>query len=205
MEEIDIEKFAEFEGKAKKTSLESYLKTLGAIFALVGFFWGIYEFRISQKWEKSKLLVELINSFEENEEIDIVQEILDYDERKIELEDTTIIFRNVDLIPTLRHYEIDNLENLTNEEMIIRDAFDEFFNFFEKLASFEKTKILKFDDLVYFYYWFDIVVDIKKYKPNVPEEKGDLQKAIDTYIESNDFKSMQYLLHKYKIEHKTPQ
>ncbi|MCG8328454.1 MAG: hypothetical protein MI974_12245 [Chitinophagales bacterium] len=184
------------ENATPKIRITTILKIIGAVLSLCGLFWGIYEFRVSQQWQKGKLLLELIDSFEKNPQIDLVKEIVDYDERKIELSDTVILFQNEDLLQILKYYPIDDLENFTNEEMEIRDAFDNFFDFFGKLSSFEKAGVLKFDDLIYFHYWFDVLTNFNKYKSNVTS--GDLQQILDDYIHKYEFYAIEYLLEKYK-------
>ena len=66
----------------------------------------------------------------------------------------------------------------TEEESAIRDSFDAFFDFLHKLYAFRRNGLLAYKDLAYFFYWFELVRNIGKYKENL-----EIQERIFNYIE----------------------
>ncbi len=63
------------------------------------------------------------------------------------------------LVPALRVTKMDT--GFSDEQQKIRDAFDGFFDFFDKLYAFPQLGLLKFDDYVYFNYWLGLVKHIE--------------------------------------------
>jgi|ERR1019366_9816869 hypothetical protein len=73
----------------------------------------------------------------------------------------------------------------------MRDVMDRYFDFFTKLASFTDIGLLTFRDLKYFFYYFELLVGIEKYKGSGFEQAlnrylgayrfGGCRKCLDAY------------------------
>jgi hypothetical protein len=111
------------------------------------------------------------------------------------------------LVSALRVVPKDSYFEFQPEEQCIRDAFDSLFDFFHKLASFQRNKLLEFEDFTYFYYWFGMINHISYYK-----EKGDLpkqeslllEKRIHEYIVEYGFLGVPELLAEHKKRYPNP-
>jgi hypothetical protein len=177
------------------TYADLVFKILAGTGAVIAFVVGFRQYRWGQKLQKTRILGDLIDSFENDKLIEAACSMLDWDEREVVMEGGAIPFKNEMLVSALKVVLMD--QGFSKEESYIRDSFDAFFDFFEKLYSFQKRELLAFEDFDYFYYWLELVRDIEKYKGS-PE----IQKAIDQYIDSYYFIGVRKLLTQYS---KNPQ
>lgn len=160
----------------------------GAGFA---FLVGLRQYQRAQTYQKAEVLLKLIDSFEEDPKIDAACQMIDWDAREVQLsEAATFHFSNGMLVQALRVPKMD--EGFTAEESYIRDCFDAFFDYFHKVHAFWKSDIVSFEDLRYFYYWFELLRSIGHYK-EIPE----LQGALETYVAKYKFKGISELLAEY--------
>jgi hypothetical protein len=172
-------------------SLGSITAILGWVVAALAFFFGLLQYKKGQNWQRGRIILSLIDSFEKNKRIEMACTMLDWDERDIPIDGGKILhFKNDMLVSALRAPEMD--VGFTDEENMIRDAFDEFFDFFYKLYAFKKSKLLHFSDFTYFYYWFELLRNIGGYKKN--KEIGDV---IDNYLDAYCFAYVKELLKEY--------
>ncbi|MGA9387768.1 MAG: hypothetical protein WBV70_02955 [Candidatus Bathyarchaeia archaeon] len=181
---------------------------VGGVGAAIGFVLGFRQYRKGQNWQRAQIVISLIDSFEEDKQIELACTMLDWDEREIALpgkESTRVLqFKNEMLVSALRVPEMDiasfgqksaNDEKgaFTEEESIIRDAFDAFFDFFHKLYALQEGGLLSFSDYVYFYYWLELIRDIGNYKKDQR-----IKSALDNYIDSYRFIGIKELLRQYQ-------
>lgn len=172
---------------------DTIIKIAAALGAVIAFLYSLRQYKKGQMWQKADVILNLIDSFERDEQIDLACSLIDWDEREVDIGlPTTFRFRNELLVKALEVREMDS--DFTPEESKIRDAFDAFFDFFEKLYSFQRTGLLSFGDLAYFYYWFELLRDIGRYK-KIPS----LQPAISKYLEAYHFRGVQELLRQYSL------
>jgi hypothetical protein len=190
---------------------EFWFKVIGGIGALVGFSFGLYRYSESEKWQKMKVLLELLESFKKDGLIQATCFMLDWDERDIDVGDGRHIqFKNEMLVDALRvtyseqsgSLPMDRTPSLDREsedkgafkpdEAAIRDCFDKFFDFFDKLEGFRRNKLIKMSDLTYFNYWFELVHNIGRYKGN-----ESIKRTIDAYVKTYNFQGFQELLKLY--------
>lgn len=186
-------------------SLANLMVVLGGIGAAVAFIVSFRQYKKGQNWLRAKVVISLIDSFERDEQIELACTMLDWDEREIVFPGgKSVKFSNDILVSALRvpemdvcssSQEFDTIEEppFTEEESMIRDAFDCFFDFFHKLYSLEKGKLLSFSDYVYFYYWLELVRDIGVYKK---DER--IKKALFNYIDCYRFTGIKELLKEYE-------
>jgi hypothetical protein len=167
----------------------SFQWVLSAIGFVTAFIVGLWQYRRAQRQQKVSLLLPLIAEFETDEEIQAACYLFDYDAGSFSLKGHKYKFRNADLLNALKVVEWD-LE-WPPLEGAIRGALDRYFDFFSKLGSFVDIHLLKFQDLKYFYYYFELLVGIEKYKGTGFEQSltryldayrfGDCQKCLDAY------------------------
>lgn len=182
------------------------LKVVAAFSAAIAFIIGLRQYIRGQHWQKAQVLLTLMDSFETDKQIEAACAMLDWDEREVTVgEDRTIKFRNEMLVSALRVPIMDIASSdrlgsseeeivFTNEESMIRDAFDAFFDFFDKLYAFQRSELLTFTDYTYFYYWFELIRVVGNYKQNQK-----IQTALDKYIIAYHFRGFQRLLEQYKL------
>jgi len=173
------------------TLINLLLQVAGGIGALIAFLFSYRQYKKGQTWRKARVILSLIDSFEQDKRIELACEMIDWDERDLVVNGKRIHFKNDMLLTALRTPKMDT--GFSEEETIIRDAFDAFFDFFHKLYSFQEGGLLEFSDFVYFYYWFELICNIGKYKQ---DER--IQQVIDNYIDTYNFIGFKKLIEEYK-------
>ncbi len=83
-------------------------------------------------------------------------------------------------------------ESFTVEEQLIRDCFDIFFDFFAKLYTLKQSKLIRFKDVRYWDYWFEIMRRVGTLKQN-----KNYQRLLDDYIEEYKFIGIRNLIDQY--------
>jgi hypothetical protein len=185
------------------TFADLVLKVLIGVGAVIGFLVGFNQYERGQAWQRATVIMSLMESFDKDPQIKMACQMLDWDNRPITVDkDRTIAFSNVMLLRALRVEEMDDVSSApsssgsspqyTSDEVIIRDAFDQFFDFFDKLAALQSAKLIKFEDLSYFYYYLELIRDAGRYKEN-----SAIKVALDTYIKKYNFRGIQSLLREY--------
>lgn len=178
----------------KIAEIDLLVKTLGFLGSISAILFGVYQYQKGQRWQKANILLTLIDNFESDKNIRIAREMLDWDKRKISIDDTrNIEFENAKLIKALAVVDWDD-DKFTEEESCIRDAFDSFFDFFHKLYSFQRNGLLKFNDFAYFFYYFELLRDIEHYKGN-----DGLKNIVANYIDSYHFIGIRHLIKQYEL------
>jgi hypothetical protein len=192
--------------------LSSYeLKIIAGLGALAAFSVGLWQYNKAQKWQKSQILLDLMDAFRGDQLIQAACLMLDWDQRDILLPDgRQIVFANGKLPRALRVQYMDDssgtpsdkaqIIGLTSqgngefspEETSIRDCFDRFFDFFDKLHAFRRNKLLDIKDLRYFFYWLELVRVIGQYK----NDKS-IQATMDNYIATYNFRGFRELSAEY--------
>ncbi len=176
--------------------------------AAIAFLVGLRQYKKGQNWMKARFMLSLIESFEKNKEINLACRMLDWDKRDIVFSDGKAVnFSNDILVSALRIVRMD-IESpgqsvvegeppFISDECRIRDAFDTFFDFFDRLYALEKSGLLPYSDMWYFYYWFALL-------SNIGEHKKDprIQNAFDEYINAYNFVGIRKLLEKFQKDHK---
>jgi len=168
-------------------SLQWVLSTVGLIIA---FLVGLWQYRRAQRQQKIALLLPLITEFETDEEIEAACCLFDYDAGTFALCEQSYTFNNSDLLEAMKVVEWD--EDWPPLQGAIRNVMDRYFDFFTKLASFTEIGLLSFRDLRYFYYYFELLVGIEKYKG------AGFDQALNRYLESYRFGGCRKCLDAYR-------
>jgi hypothetical protein len=168
-------------------SIEWILSALGFIMA---FIIGLWQYIRTQRQEKVALLLPLINEFETDEEIQIACHLLDYDQGTFVYKGQEYTFSNNELLKAMEVVEWDQEWPPLHEA--IREVLDRYFDFLGKLASFIEIRLIKFKELKYFYYYFELLVRIEKYKGKGFEE------SLKRYLEAYRFNGCRKCLDEYR-------
>jgi hypothetical protein len=190
------------------------LKVLGGIGALVAFCVGLWQYAKAQKWQKAQVILSLMDAFKGDQFIQAACLMLDWDKRDIVfLDGRRIAFTNAKLPSALRIMYMDESakvpmdksetggaegaagNDFSLEETLIRDSFDRFFDFFDKLHAFRANELVSISDLRYFYYWFELIRVVGTYKSD-----GRIQESIDNYIETYNFRGFEELCEEYALK-----
>jgi hypothetical protein len=172
--------------------IEFLLKLAAGAGAVVAYVVGLKQYRKSQSWQKATFLATIINEFENNSKILAVKCMLDWDDGKIELEPAVWFdFENETFCSALRAPTSGEEVAFSAAEDGIRNALDVFFDFFEKVESYVSIGLLKFNDLKYFYYWFEALRSMDKWK-NVECKAG-----LDHFLHAYHFFGVERLLAEY--------
>jgi hypothetical protein len=155
-------------------SLEWILSAIGFI---VAFIIGLWQYRRAQRQEKVALLLPLIKEFETDEELQAACHLFDYDAGTFSLRGEEHRWKNADLLEALKVVEWDQDWPPLQEAM--REVLDRFFDFIQKLSSFIDVGLLNFKDLKYFYYYFELLTGIERYKG--PGFGNALNRYLDAY------------------------
>jgi len=168
-------------------SLEWILSAIGFIAAFVI---GLWQYRRAQRQDKVALLLPLITEVESDEELQAACHLFDYDAGTFAWNGQEYTFRNDDLLDAMTVVEWDQDWPPLQEAM--REVLDRYFDFFGKLASFMDVRLLKFKELKYFYYYFELLEGIEKYKG-----KG-FEQTLNRYLVAYRFRDCQKCLDEYR-------
>jgi len=168
-------------------SLEWILSAIGFTLA---FLIGLWQYIRAQQQEKVGLLLPLIGEFESDEELQAACHLFDYDAGTFTLKGKEYQFRNDDLLKAMEVVEWDQEWPPLQEAM--REVLDRYFDFFGKLASFLDIRLLRFEELKYFYYYLELLAGIEGYKG-----KG-FEAALTQYLEAYRFRGCRRCLDDYR-------
>jgi hypothetical protein len=183
------------------------------IIAITGFVIGLVQYRRAQNWKKAEIILGLIDSFKSDPEIQAACLMLDWDQREIQLEGRTMLsFRNEMLISGLRIIWMDADKRIpldavrsdatseresdtgfTCDEALIRDCFDAFFDYFDKINAFRRSALVEWKDLSYFVYWLELVCKVGLNKSNPA-----IQDTVNQYLTVYDFRGFLELSKDYQ-------
>jgi len=172
--------------------IEFLLKIAAGVGAVVAYLVGLRQYRKSQNWQKATFLAAIITEFETNPKILAVKCMLDWDDGKIQIPpNLTFDFENETFCSALRAPLEGEEVTFPFPEDEIRDALDAFFDFFEKVESYWSIGLLKFRDLQYFYYWFEGLRSMDKWK------SVECKNALERYLQTYRFFGVKGLLSEY--------
>ncbi|MBI5101574.1 MAG: hypothetical protein HZB33_07060 [Nitrospirae bacterium] len=168
-------------------SLSWILSSIGLVIAFVI---GLWQYIKGQRQVKSSLIVSLISEFETDEKLQAGCRLIDYDGGKFSVRGQEHEFKNIDLLEAMKIVEMDEDWPLLHET--IRGILDKYFDFFGKLYSLVDINLLRFKDLIYFYYYFELLVNIYKYKGK------DFEPALNKYLDAYHFIGCKKCLSEYR-------
>ncbi len=166
------------------------LKNLVPIVATLTFIKAIIEYKKNQLWKESEFLSKEAKEFFSDEKVKTVLTLLDWNARKIMINDKEFRVNDDFLVEALKTHN--KKSRFTIEEAHCRDLFD---NFFDKLSQFNihcKNGLVAEEKVFnYFEYYFNILTTSER-KPK------EFKRCIDNYIDYYDYHNVKDLLNKYK-------
>jgi len=150
---------------------------LGVVGAVIVFWLGRAEYRISQRWKRSEFLAAEVDRFFGQPRVATALLLLDYSEIRLEFDGTrarqhtatSVVLTDRVVTTALRiHTEFENeTEQFRADEMLAREAFDELLTGFERFDHHIRVGLIEIEELkVYLGYWVEKLVDpSSKWKP----------------------------------------
>ncbi len=68
--------------------IDIFVKVLGFLGSIGAILFGVYQYKKGQRWQKANIILSLIDHFESDKNIRIAREMLDWDKRKILVNET---------------------------------------------------------------------------------------------------------------------
>ena len=160
------------------------------ILGIIPFLKAIWEYIRDLKWKKSEFLAKEIKEFQNDENVRIVFQLLDWNKRKIKIKSGEFTIGDYDLVSALQTHDIKS--KYTVQEAELRDIFDDFF---DKLSTFNiyiKNDLISEKELYSYIGYYVNILDSKSRKP---------KPLIDTfkkYITFYQFDNISELIENFK-------
>ena len=163
-----------------------WISVVGIAAGLAAFVAGLRQYIIGQQWKRAEFVAAQIKEFEAYVGAGIAMTMLDWNVRTIQLfpseEEPTKQWVNVNdkilaaaLIPHTQR------PNFTHEEAAIRDAFDQFFDGFERFEHYIQSCLVSPKDFQpYIGYWIEIIGNPRNERKPA-EVRNSLWKYIHAY------------------------
>lgn len=159
------------------------------ILGFIPFLKAIWEYLRDIKWKKSEYLAKEVKEFQNDENVRIVFQLLDWNKRKITLKSGPLTVGDYDLVSALQTHDLKN--RFTVQEAELRDIFDDFF---DKLSTFNiyiKNGLISEHELyLYIGYYVKILTSSSK-KPKL------LIETFRKYIKYYEFQNVSELIDRF--------
>ena len=144
--------------------ITEWLKILGGI---VVFGLGLFQYARAQKWKRREFIASQIKDFEADIKIQLAMTMLDWNERRLYFpakggDGFVPILVNEALLRSsfLPH---ENAIRYFQNEVLIRDCFDRFFDMLVRLSDFVEADLISVDELrPYLQYWIKLISGNKR-------------------------------------------
>jgi hypothetical protein len=160
------------------------------LLGFIPFMKAIWEYIKDVKWKKSEFLAKEVKEFQNDENVKMVFQLLDWNKRKVKLKCGDYTIGDYDLINSLQTHN--NKSRFLTQEAELRDIFDEFF---DKLSTFniyiESGLISEKELYLYIGYYVKILSSTDR-KPKL------LIKTFDDYIKYYQFTNVSELIERFK-------
>jgi hypothetical protein len=131
------------------------LAAISLVGAAVAFVCTLQQWRISQSWKRSEQLDKFVELFEKDELLGLGRTIVDWTVRKVSFRREQVKITNDDVLRALELYSKMGADSgFPGEQPLIRDAFDAWLNFFQRLElALSSGLIDRLPTMQYFQYW----------------------------------------------------
>ena len=128
------------------------LATMGA--GAFAFCVSLRQWRRGQDWQRAEQMDKFIVQFEQDDLLKLAANVIDWTERKVTFEDSTLHFTNSDALLALRnHLNMDD-PHFPPTQALLRDAYDSFLSLLERLELGISTGLIDpAPARQYFRYW----------------------------------------------------
>jgi len=166
-------------------SMENILDLLPLV-GLLTFIKIVWEYVQSLRWKKSEFLAKEIKEFQNDPDIKIVFQLLDWNAREVEIRGEKIVITDKSLATALETHE--TRDEFEIWEANLRDIFDKFFDKISMFEIYVQNGLIREKELfLYLGYYINILSDEKR-KPKT------LLKAFDNYLEYYQFVNVKKLM-----------
>jgi hypothetical protein len=169
-------------------TLDFILKII-PILGLIPFLKAVWEYLQDLKWKKSEYLAKEIKEFQNDENVKIVFQLLDWNKRKINLKSGAYTIGDYELVSALQTHDLKN--KFTIQEAELRDIFDDFF---DKLSTFNiyiKNGLVSEDELYLYIGYYVKILTSKSKKPKL------LIETFRKYIQYYEFHNVSELIDRF--------
>lgn len=187
------------------TDLVELIAKLGVLAAAGVFLVGLYQFDVGQKWKSEEFMAEMVRDFTKSTNVENAKKMIEllrfYPQgRKIRLypEDTP-----VEQFITPGHIgralATARTEELTDDEMRIRECFDAFFSRLERFEYYIEARLVTSKSVdIYLNYWISILLGKETTMGAVPKLSGEHRGWLQSYVEVYEFPAVNRLLRRYR-------
>ena len=176
-------------------NIESYVKIIGGLTALILFIIGLFRYNKDQNWKRKEFVSREIKELLDNKTIKNCLLMLDWDSRYIELYPNHTIYEKrysvigrVEVTSALIPHGKFKSE-YTRDESVIRDSFDFFLDNLSRFDQFIQSGLISPKDIEpYLKYWIDTISD------GLPEP---LKSTFHHYIISYEYKDVIKLFQRF--------
>lgn len=169
--------------------IELILKIL-PLLGLIPFLKAVWEYLRDLKWKKSEYLAKEIKEFQNDENVKIIFQLLDWNKRKIQLKSGIHTVGDYDLVSALQTHDIKN--RFTVQEAELRDIFDDFFDKLSMFNIYIKNGLISEKELhLYIGYYVEILTSTNR-KPKI------LIETFQKYLKYYEFKNVTELIYRFK-------
>lgn len=188
------------------TDLIELVAKLGVLAAAGVFLIGLYQFDVGQRWKKEEFLAEVVNDFGRRDSVENAKKMLEllmfYPQgRKINLYP-----ENPNSQPSLVTVEqigkalsSDRTEQLSDDEMKIREFFDSFLSRLERFEHYIETGLVNAHSLsIYLAYWINTLLGKETTVGKKSRLSPEHRQWILRYAEEYEFPLLEKLLNRYR-------
>ena len=160
------------------------------LLGFIPFMKAIWEYIKDVKWKKSEFLAKEVKEFQNDENVKMVFQLLDWNKRKVKLKCGDYTIGDYDLINSLQTHN--NKSRFLIQEAELRDIFDEFF---DKLSTFNiyiESGLISEEELYLYIGYYVKILSSTDRKPKL------LIKTFDDYIKYYQFTNVSELIERFK-------
>jgi hypothetical protein len=169
--------------------LDTILKLI-PLLGFIPFMKAILEYIKDVKWKKSEFLSREIKDFQNDENVKIVFQLLDWNSRKVKLKCGERVVSDQDLCNALQTHNIKNKFSISEAEL--RDVFDDFFDRLSIFNIYIKNGLISEKELYdYIGYYINIFTSSNR-KPDT------LVKTFENYLRYYQFVNVLELIERFR-------
>jgi hypothetical protein len=166
--------------------LRDILSIVGAIIALAGFAFGLYQYYVAQKWKRAEFAAQQLEKLSSDPDLDLCCKLLDWSvrvspvpEKYAALTDEKTFVHDWRVMREAMLPEEDSGKAEWDwQHMMYRDTFDKFFEYLERINHYITIRLVSEKDVASLRYWLEQLVE-PRFLP--PEQRLLFQHFIDRY------------------------
>jgi hypothetical protein len=160
------------------------------LLGFIPFLKAIWEYIKDIKWKKSEFLAKEIKDFQNNDNVKIVFQLLDWNSRKIKLKCGERTISDLDLVSALQTHDVKNKFPIHEAEL--RDVFDDFFDRLSTFNIYLKNGLISEKELYLYIGYYTNILTSSKRKPEI------VSKTLKNYLVYYEFTGVLDLIQRFK-------